>query len=424
MILIFTAILLMGLLFLLFSIVKSPLFAPTMAVGLWGVYFLFNAILNQDFIFFSTGPIFILFALTLVSAGGIVGFYAKKYILRTSAIPNISQWQSTFTTWHYLAIFSITLTTMGLFGLIWYSFNEFQLLSNIFSILLLPQEFATDRYGGAQYLPMELKLLSYMIYPSALAVGALTGGKNWSWKTRFIPVSLALGYGMVYSSRTVVILTIVAMISSDLAVRVFNHRIQKNNIKNLLVLGTGMILVLPVIFIGLQWLRQGVNSELFMFEMIQIARSSMTGSISAFSQWIHEYDWLEYGWGRHTFAGPFELIGISTRVQGFFLEFSEVGITHINIYTAFRGLLQDYGFWGTSLFSFLLGLISSFFFFHVKNGSILIVPLLSMCYGWILFSPFVSLFVNNSILTGYIIFFLISFVPVQPQTRIIEKMAY
>jgi len=422
MILMLNTFVLLWLLIFLFYLVRTPLFAPLIAVAVWCAYYLYNTIMNQDFLFFSAGTLFILFALILVSVGGIVGLYPFKNShwapKETSHIHAVLE--STFTNWHYLAIGSLCLTAIGLLGLIRYSFEEYQLFNSILSLFLLPGEFSTDRYGGAQYLPIELKLLSYMIYPSALAVGALTAKNYWNGKTRLIPIILALAYGMIYSSRTVVILTIVAMISSDLAVRALPHEGKKNELRNILIAGTGLILVFPIIFIGLQWLRQGVGAEFIMDDMIQIARSSMTGSISAFSQWFQQYNWQDYGWGKHTFAGPFELLGLSTREQGFFLEFSEVGATHINIYTAFRGLIQDYGFLGSSLMLFIFGLISSMLYGKVKSGSVAAIPLLAICNGWILFSPFISLFVNNSILTGYIIFFSVSFLPLEPHKRFID----
>ena len=101
----------------------------------------------------------------------------------------------------------------------------------------------------------------------------------------------------------------------------------------------------------------------------------------------------------------------------FFLEFSEVGITHINIYTAFRGLLQDFGFAGSAFFLFIIGLVSSLLYYQVKNGSVTAIPLLAICNGWVIFSPFISLFVNNSIVTGYVLFFAISYLPVRPLNR-------
>lgn len=428
--LLFATILLFSLFLFLISVEQSVYFTPLMAVSLWIIYFSFNLLINQDFIFFLNGSVFIVFALINLSIGGFVGYYFfQKYYPQQNKTKLDIKWQTAITNWHYLALLSIGLTGLGLVGLIVYSYQEYQLMNNFYSLALLPQEFSTDRYGGSQYLPLELKLLSYMIYPSALSVGALTGGKYWSAKARFIPIVLALGYGMIYSSRTVVILTLVAMISSDWAIRVFNSHPQdhKNNTKTLFLTGLSLSILLPAIFIALQWLRQGLDSEFIMNEMLQIARSSMTGSLSAFTQWFHHYDGLEFGWGRHTFAGPFELLGISNRVQGFFLEFSEVGTTHINIYTAFRGLLQDFGFAGSAFFLFIIGLVSSLLYYQVKNGSVLAIPLLAICNGWVIFSPFISLFVNNSILTGYVLFFAISYLPVRPLNRfqlLKEDLAY
>ena len=175
-----------------------------------------------------------------------------------------------------------------------------------------------------------------------------------------------------------------------------------------------LIVAFPIIFIMLQWLRQGLASEFIFNEMISIARTSMTGSISAFTQWYHHYYEFGFDWGRNTFAGPFELLGFGERVQGFYLDFSHVGATHINIYTAFRGLLQDYGYFGSMFFLFIFGFISAIVFYFVQKGWIAGVPILALFNGWVLFSPFISLFVNNSIIGGYVLFYIFSFYPFVP----------
>ena len=409
MILFFLSLFLFIIAFMLYNSEPTLYYTPLMSVIIWLSYILFNHLFNFDFRVFSSGAIFIVFSISILSLGGIFGqIISKKYFFKKHTI-TINKLISVISGWHYLAMISSLLTLLGLIDLIRYSYKEFELLNNIFSLILLPQEYATDRYGGAQYLPIRLKLLSYMIYPTALSIGALVGGKYWPSFTRIIPILFALSYGLIYSSRTVVILTIISLISSELSIRVLNGKNININFKQLIPLSLLFFIGLPFIFILLQWLRQGFESEFIIEEMISVARISMTGSFSAFTQWFHNYDGLNYEWGRNTFAGPFELFGISKRVQGFYLDFVEVGKSHINIYTAFRGLLQDYGFFGTSIFLFFIGGLSSITYFLVKNGFILAVPILALINGWIIFSPFISLFVNNSIIGGYVLFIFFSF---------------
>ena len=258
-----------------------------------------------------------------------------------------------------------------------------------------------------------------MIYPTALSIGALIGGKFWNPLARAIPIFFALSYGIIYSSRTVVILTIISIISAELSIRVINSNDKKIEMKKIITTASLFIIGLPSIFIILQWLRQGFSSDFIFNEMLQIARSSMTGSFSAFTQWFHHYNGgISYEWGENTFAGPFELLGLTNRVQGFYLDFTEVGKSHINIYTVFRGLLQDFGFIGSSIFLFFFGFICSIVFLKVKSGWVIGVPLLALINGCILFSPIISLFVNNSIIGGYFLFFIFSFYNFQTKNNL------
>ena len=408
---------LMSLIFLvlfivLYNSVRTPYFTPLLLTIIWLLYSIFNYIFNKDFLFFPGGIAYISFSVILIMLGGIAGlFLANKYYDNNSKLISSNSINRSASGWHYLAIISSVLTLVGLIGLIRYSYQEFQLLNNAISLLILPQEFAADRYGGIQYLPTNIKLLSYMIYPAAVSIGALVGGRFWRQWTRLIPILLSLGYGIIYSSRTVVILTIVSLVSADWAIRVLTEKKAQPQLKKLIVLLSIAIVAFPIIFIMLQWLRQGLDSEFIFNEMVNIARTSMTGSISAFSQWYHHYHGLGFDWGQNTFAGPFELLGFGERVQGFYLDFSHVGETHINIYTAFRGLLQDFGFIGSIFFLLMFGFISAIVFYFVQKGWVALVPVLALLNGWVLFSPFISLFVNNSIIGGYILFYIFSFYP-------------
>tara|TARA_Y100000590_G_C15674342_1_gene997397 strand:- start:638 stop:1933 length:1296 start_codon:yes stop_codon:yes gene_type:complete len=419
-----SVIILIGIAIVLYTCEPSLYFSPLIAAIMWIVYILFNYIINHDYRIFSTGALFIGFAVSVFSLGSICGYIiSKKYLWRVDSFTD-SKLIRVISGWHYLAIISIILTLIGLIGLVRYSYQEFQLFNNVYSLLLVPQAFATDRYGGAQFLPIELKLLSYMIYPTALCIGALVGAKFWNPLMRTIPIIFALSYGVIYSSRTVVILTLVSIISAELSVRAINLHNEKIQIKKTLTMAFSFFFGLPLIFIILQWLRQGLSSDLIINDMLQVARSSMTGSFSAFTQWFHHFNvGISYDWGANTFAGPFELLGLSNRVQGFYLDFTEVGETHINIYTVFRGLLQDFGFIGSSIFLFVWGIICSIVFFQVKNGWIIGVPILALMNGWILFTPIISLFVNNSIIGGYFLFFIFSLYNFQP-TSILKFQSF
>ena len=215
MILLFLSLFLFSIAFIIYKSEPTIYYTPLMAVIIWLSYIFFNHFFNFDFRFFYLGALFIVFSISILSFGGIFGqIISKKYFLKKRTI-NINKLISVISGWHYLAIISSILTLVGLIDLIRYSYKEFELLNNIFSIILLPQQYATDRYGGAQYLPVRLKLLSYMIYPTALSIGALVGGKYWPSFTRIIPILFALSYGLIYSSRTVVMLTIISLISSS-----------------------------------------------------------------------------------------------------------------------------------------------------------------------------------------------------------------
>jgi oligosaccharide repeat unit polymerase len=128
-------------------------------------------------------------------------------------------------------------------------------------------------------------------------------------------------------------------------------------------------------------------------------RSALVGHMAVFSDWLQGYpqNTPDPSWGKYTFAGPAEALGLTTRIGGlfettYFLSFGESS----NIYTVFRPLIQDFTIPGALAFLLLLGLAGGAGYRAVGHGKWWAAPLLLIFYAVTIDSPITSLLAYNS----------------------------
>ncbi len=114
-------------------------------------------------------------------------------------------------------------------------------------------------------------------------------------------------------------------------------------------------------------------------------------------------EWLKLGggssgeptWGYRTFTRVFEFFGLylaeDTSYRGFAISLS-VGYTTSNIFTVFRGLIEDFGRAGALLWSLFFGFTGGFAYVRVSRGDVRYVGPLTMFYAFTFISYGLSLF--------------------------------
>lgn len=119
------------------------------------------------------------------------------------------------------------------------------------------------------------------------------------------------------------------------------------------------------------------------------------GSVAAFNIWYNDGDKLSsLGYGRYTFTGILNTIGIVKRERGVYTQFATSSFWHTNVFTAFRGIILDYGFLGSIFFMFILGIIAGYAYnSFTKNKSYGNLIILSMSYLFALYSFIISPFI-------------------------------
>jgi oligosaccharide repeat unit polymerase len=122
----------------------------------------------------------------------------------------------------------------------------------------------------------------------------------------------------------------------------------------------------------------------------------MFGSPAAFAEWYAHTSVSGAQWGAYTFAGEFDLLHLKTRIVGTYLEKSNVvGTESTNVYTIFRGFIEDFSAFGAALVAAGIGGLVGWMYSTRSKNVRTTLFWLSMFYSVLLFSPLVSLFSFN-----------------------------
>lgn len=302
--------------------------------------------------------------------------------------------------------FSI-LAALGVVGMFWGGVSSFGLAASPEALLRLGREFSVARYGGfSPDLPRSVTLLLYWTYPAAVLGGMLfgaAGGRPAVKVLALVPLLLAFANGLTTASRAGLLLAGAMWVSAVLAMGVYREGVTVRLFHPRWIAGTlvgGLALVAA--YALLQWIRGGADNPFYAVALARRAVAAFLGATAAFTEWFAVAKTSAPSWGAITFAGPFDLLQFAERQRGIYDTevYFAVGLG-TNIYTLFRGLIEDFGFVGSWLACLLSGALSSVAFRRCCCGLVTWVVPLSAFYSMILFSHLYSMFIFNSVIAGW-----------------------
>ena len=128
------------------------------------------------------------------------------------------------------------------------------------------------------------------------------------------------------------------------------------------------------------------------------------GPPAAFAEWYAHFDSSPALWGARTFAGEFDLLHLKARVIGTYMDKTNiVGTESTNVYTLFRGLIEDFTGYGATLSAILIGVSIGSVYANRGRHARRSMFWLSMFYSAFLFSPLVSLFSFNGAALAWVV---------------------
>jgi len=270
-------------------------------------------------------------------------------------------------------------------------------LGNLLSIM---------RYTGVEDVPGLVRVFLYWTFSAALLGGMLAAVAETLPRRLLsvLPLFLAVAGGIVVASRSGFLLSGVMWVAGFWAVRVCTSGGTYDVFRVKWIAGITVTVVgLIGLSVALLWLRAGIWRRLVVEVFVTTTVGDFFGSVSAFSTWLAVGDPVSPALGAFTFAGPFDFFGLAPRLQGIYgtaVTFPS-GLTS-NIYTLFRGLIQDFGLagaWGACLVG---GAVSTIAYRQCVAGRVQWVVPLSLAYTLMLFSHLYSVFTHNSVVLGWL----------------------
>ena len=308
----------------------------------------------------------------------------------------------TNTLFNFTLIFTL-LSAIGVAVLLVAGIKRYNLVADLFSLSSLPNLFYVDRDTGIFQLPWQIKGFIYFTYTASL-IGGFTF-KLFQGKKKiicFIPLFIAFLYGVVLAVRSGIILSVMLWLSGWLGSKVYLQDFKFRQRTVIFILLSFMIMI--ILFISIKWLRSGANDPFLIMVFLDNARISYFGHLSAFSTWLYNYHYVGLTFGANTFSGPLDWLGIIEREIGFYKEnIILANSVYTNIFTVFRGLIEDFSIPGTLVFGFGIGVLARLAFNRCSYGQFMWMMPLTLYYAFVLYSPIISLFNYNSAIMAWVI---------------------
>lgn len=239
-------------------------------------------------------------------------------------------------------------------------------------ILAIGGQYAERRYTGTLNLNIYSKIALLTSFQSAIIGGIIFGtkkslrGKIFILAIAFLPSSAVM---LLQSAKGLFFLSAAYFIGGWLLTRTFQNDFHTPRVP----FTTGLIALVSMLALVISSFvaRFGFDLDLIRYYLA----SYSSGHLYAFSDWFSDrylgisdfrgYDQPIFESGFFTFMGFFQALGDTRPVPlGTYDEYFEVqGLLTTNIYTAFRGLISDFGLFGSFVFGAFLGLCSNISFY-------------------------------------------------------------
>lgn len=303
---------------------------------------------------------------------------------------------------------------LGLFGSvisIWQAGGGLASFLSIKGIARMGHEFSVLRYSG-QYSPSLIaQFFRAFVYCAPLFGGLLflvpPRTNRWIALMSLLP---AVTMGVAHTTRSTIVFAGIFWMASYFSGQVVINKGPVRLFTKARVIASvflsGFLVTITVI---LQIFRGGgylISYNLLLRTFLRL-RVLFCGHLAAYSSW---FQGSGYGFnipraGAFSFAGLFNLLGLHDREIGLYIEAFQVSTGHFtNVYTLFRGLIEDFTVMGALVVLFIIGIIAGRSYSRLQEGQLLYLPLLAGFYALTLWSSVTSVFNYNSVIAAWFLF--------------------
>ena len=233
-------------------------------------------------------------------------------------------------------------------------------------------QIAVARYSGTGAYSIFVQFLLSFVYLSALLGGLLFSAAETKRDKvlallSFLPELFMFSFS---NEKATLLICIFLWLSSYIVsyIRVYG-KYPKISLKQI-VTGVALIAGIMALLITSMMLRIGeVNATNFDIAMQKIGNSYAFSHVAAFDNYYSQERTSSRSFGTVTFYGLSNFIGINKRSQGIYNDSFESGNIGTNVFTPFRGLIDDFGVVGALLFQFIIALLAGICAHKVKYST-------------------------------------------------------
>lgn len=247
-----------------------------------------------------------------------------------------------------------------------------------------------ERYNEGLNFPIEYNIGNAFTLAYAAVMTTHFVGTRRIHVSLLLPLVIYCASNLLITSRSPILMLMIVIVLSAVYAEMLNSKnrsMPQLLTKRHVVAGVVVVLVTILVFYYFQTLRFGPESTRSSSEVWAHLRRWPWGSLPGFSLW---YDGVAFRSeadmpaGFYTFMGIFDNLGVADRIAGGYTQYIYLtGTEPGNIYTAFRGLVSDFGVFGSLSFmlviGFLGGLALSSRVFSSRVGLAMYVSVVGFC---------------------------------------------
>jgi len=375
-------------------VIAGSWLAPSaFAAAVWSLYLAVPLVIAPEYPVSGTSEWIIVALIACMSLGAMLTEGHKTRLERKAAIRAASLWR-----------WSLLLTAVAFVGYTYQAIHELRNHGLDFSLtgLFLLGGFQTfARYELQIQPPLLIRLLTTWLFPAAILAGIsyASSKRRFEKFLCFAPAAVGLFGSVVNATKANTLMVIALALCGYMSVRVSaNFKVRKKNA----LLKLAVLAVLGMSFFSVvDMLRSNKpDAPAVMDTGWSRIKAATFGYLSLFDYWmVHREDFgpSEFSAGAYTFGGVLEAVGIHHREVGIFREFVALGEDQSNnIYSAFRGVIQDFSLPGAGVFFLCFGLFAGYAYRRCSSaGAYGYAPILAGFYVFLIWSPLGSIFVYN-----------------------------
>jgi len=297
----------------------------------------------------------------------------------------------------------------------------FSLYDIVFHMLQSANRYMSMRYAN-QIVPNPFSQIALILNYCGVVLGGilLLYTKNIRQAVLTVAISFlpSIMIMLTQAAKGYIFLSAVLFYSGVLIARLNMGDLSLSNKKTNKIILSLILVTLPLLIAS--FMARGLyryDSDIIVEKLLYYFSSYAFGHLYAFTDWfshlIDHHSRLEYApvsspyYGFYTFMSLFKLLGshlsVPPGVYNEYLLYPEILKT--NIYTIFRGLILDFGLWGTLIFWFLFGFLIhlSFYILLIAKRPVVSLTIFAFSIAFMYMSYIISLLMWNSIFASVIV---------------------